>query len=158
MSENPRDQLDVLNQLIKELAGVYRDAMTVSKHSDNEFWIWYALIAMEGEYAQQDICGIWSLSKQTVNNIVTKMVSDGYITLEIEPGTRNRKIIRLTEAGRVYGEKLILPICRREERAFERLSAEERGACMVALRQYIENFKDELNGIEGSNGSFNEGM
>ncbi len=138
------EQLEQLNRQIKELVGVYRDAMMDSGRSENEFWIWYTLIAMEGEHAQQDICGMWSLSKQTVNNIITRMVRDGHITLEAVPGTRNRKVIRLTEAGRAFGEDLIVPVVTSELHAFARLTDAERVACMHALCQYTQYLKEEL--------------
>ncbi len=150
MSTTAKEQLEILNQQIKELVGIYRDAMMRSGHSENEFWIWYALIVMGGEYAQQDICGMWSLTKQTVNNIIARMVKDGHVTLEAVPGMRNRKIIRLTEAGRAYGEALVQPVCAGEQNAFERLSLEERRACMTALNRYIGFLKEELNDLQPS--------
>lgn len=55
---------------------------------------------MEGEHSQQDICSMWSLPKQTVNTIITHMVQKGFASLEVVPGTRNRKTIHLTEAGK----------------------------------------------------------
>ncbi len=151
MATTDKAQLELLNQQIKELAGIYRDAMVCAGRSENEFWIWYALIVMGGDHAQQDICGMWSLTKQTVHNIVTRMVNDGYVTLETVPGTRNRKLIRLTEAGKAYGEKLVQPIYDCEQKAFHRLPLEERMACMCALQRYIDYFKDELNRQEAVN-------
>ncbi len=142
------EQLELLNRQIKELVGVYRDAMVDSGHSENEFWIWYTLIVMEGEHAQQDICGMWSLTKQTVNNIILRMMKEGHVTLELVPGTRNRKIIRLTESGRVFGEQLIGPITVGELKAFARLNLNERTACMSALNQYIRYLKDELSAAQ----------
>ncbi len=150
MSTTAREQLDQLNRQIKELVGIYRDAMTALGHSENEFWIWYALIVMGEDYAQQDICGMWSLNKQTVNNIVSRMVKDGHVTLEAVPGTRNRKIIRPTEAGRAYGERLVLPVCNIEQKAFARLSETDRRAFMNALHLYIGFFKEELGDIQPS--------
>ena len=48
---------------------------------------------MQEEYSQQDICNAWSLSKQTVNSIVSNMVKKGYVYLEMVPGSKNRKFI-----------------------------------------------------------------
>ncbi len=139
-----KDQLELLNQQIKEFVGIYRLAMTRSGISENEFWIWYALLVMGGEHAQQDLCGMWSLSKQTVNNIVTRMVQDGYVTLETVPGTRNRKVIRLTDAGHAYGQRLVTPVSLGELRAYARLSEEERNACTAVFDKYINYLREEL--------------
>lgn len=148
MARNAREQLEVINQQIKELAGVYRGAVSRCGISENEFWIWYTLIIMEGEHSQQDICGIWSLSKQTVNTIMTHMVRKGLAFLEAAPGTRNRKIIRLTEDGKRYGEGIVRPVFEAESRAFERMPAQDWIACTAAFGRYIHFLKEELYGTE----------
>jgi DNA-binding MarR family transcriptional regulator len=71
---------------------------------------------MQEEYSQQDICNAWSLSKQTVNSIVSNMVKKGYVYLEMVPGSKNRKIICLTEEGRKFGEKVIYPLVFAEQK------------------------------------------
>ena len=145
MDNTIKEELEILNQQIKELDGIYREKVSLSGISTNEFWIWYALVIMNGEYSQQDICSIWALPKQTVNNITTQMVKKGFATLEVVPGTKNRKIIRLTEAGRNYGEGIVRPIAKMEQKAFEKLSVEERNAFSNVLGKYIDIIKEELN-------------
>ncbi len=148
MERSTKEQLEQINQQIKELVSIYRGAVSHSGISENEFWIWYALVNMQGEYSQQDICGLWSLSKQTVNTIITHMVQKGYITLEMIPGTRNRKRILLTEAGRAYGERLVMPVSMSERRALERLPMEDRELCTQILGKYIRILKEEIYGTE----------
>ena len=148
MDNNARKQLKVINQQIKELLGIYRDIVSHSGMSENEFWIWYTLVIMEGEYSQQDICSSWSLSKQTVNTIVSRMVQKELVFLEVVPGTRNRKIIRLTEKGRKYGESIVRTISDAENRAFDRLPNEDRNACTAAFGKYINILKEEIYGTE----------
>ncbi len=148
MQYSTKEQLDQINQQIKELVSVYRVAVSRSGMSDNEFWIWYALLNMEGECSQQDICGLWSLSKQTVNTIISNMARKGYITLEVIPGSRNRKRIALTEAGRAYGETVVMPISMGEQRTLERLPREELELCNQVLGKYISILKEEIHGTE----------
>lgn len=147
MNNIEKEQLEIINQQIKELIGIYRIAVTSSGISENEYWIWYTLIVMDGEYTQQDICDVWSLSKQTVNTIITHLVRDGLVTLEVIPGTRNKKMIRLTEEGRKYGNAIVAPICAAEERSIDRLPEEDRIACMNALDKYLQIFKEEINNV-----------
>lgn len=103
---------------------------------------------MDGDYSQQNICSMWSVSKQTVNTIIANMVQKGFVVLDVVPGTRNRKIIRLTDAGRTYGEARILSISLAEQRAFDRLPAEDRLACTAAFSRYITILKEEINGTQ----------
>lgn len=144
MNNNIKEQLKTINHQIKELSGVYRNALSRSGTSENEFWIWYALLIMEGEYSQQDICDEWSLSKQTVNTIITNMVKKGYVELKVVPGTRNKKIICVTETGREYGEQIIIPIAEAEQKALEKVPLKERLACAAAFSKYIGFLKEEF--------------
>lgn len=145
MDQHIKEQLKKMNQQVKELASVYHSAASKSGISDNEFWVWYALLVLEGEYSQQDICDIWSLPKQTVNSIIANMSKKELIVLETVPGTRNRKIIRLTEKGRNYGESVVMPVYEAEQRSLERMSEEERQMCIALLGKYITILKDETN-------------
>ncbi len=143
-------QLEYINRQLRELAGLYRGAVSASGMSENEFWIWYTLITSDKVCAQQDICAYWSLSKQTVNTIVTNLVRQGYATLEVIPGTRNRKAIRLTPAGRRYGQQFVLPVSQAEQRTLARLPEGALAACSAALGNYIRIFKEEIYGNEES--------
>ena len=86
--------------------------------------------------------------KQTVNTIISHMVKKGYVTLEVVPGTRNRKNIHLTEEGRKFGEKLIIPIADAEVRALERIPLKERKACIAVLAKYTNLLKEEMHGTD----------
>lgn len=148
MENTTKEHLEVINRQIKELAGIYRGIVSRSGISENGFWIWYALIVMDGEYSQQDICSCWSLSKQTVNTIVKHMVKKGFVFLEVVPGTRNRKIIRLTKAGRAYGEELVRPVSEAEDRALNRLPEADLITCAAIFGKYINILKEEIYGTE----------
>lgn len=144
MKEKTKQHLEVLNQQIKELAGIYHQAAVGIGVSDNEFWVWYTLLVMGEEYSQQDICEIWSLPKQTVNSVVANMVKKEFIKLEVVPGTRNRKLLRLTDIGKNYGEAIVQPIFEAEYRTIARLSEQERQVCISLMGKYIRYLKEEL--------------
>ena len=139
---------ETLNLEIQDFIGIYRSAVGRFGISENEFWIWYALIALDGGYSQQDICGILSLSKQTVNTIVTNMVRRGLAFLTVIPGTRNRKKICLTEAGKRYGEGVVRPLFNAEQRAMEKLPEEERSVCAAVFQKYICLMKEEMRAFQ----------
>ena len=134
----------LINRQAKELVGIYRDAVKRLGISNSEFWIWYTLVATDGDHTQQDICSTWSLPKQTVNTIITRLRLKKHAYLEAVPGPRNHKVIRLTDAGRAYGESLILPITQAENKAFERISPEELDMATRILDKYLEIVQGEL--------------
>lgn len=144
MNQNFKEPSGLINRQAKELVGIYRDAVKLLGISNSEFWIWYTLIATKGDCTQQDICGTWSLPKQTVNTIITKLRLKKYVYLEAVPGTRNHKVIRLTDAGRTYGEGLILPITQAEKKAFDKISPDELDMVTKILEKYIEIVQSEL--------------
>ncbi len=137
-------EFDQVVQQTRDLIGTFRDAVNRYDVSENEFWIWYSLIILEGAMTQQEICSAWSLHKQTVNNIVSGMVKKGYATLEAIPGTRNHKRICLTETGRAYGESLVRPVFEAEKRAFSRMSQEERQGFLRFLGNFIGLLRQEM--------------
>lgn len=139
--------LELVNQQIKEFAGIYRWAVSRSGISENEFWVWYSLVTADGVFSQQDICSAWSLSKQTVNTIIMHMVRKGFAALEAVPGARNRKNIRLTQAGRKYGESIVTPIFEAERKAFEKLPLENWAACTRVFSQYLDALKEEIHSV-----------
>ena len=139
---------NLLTQQINEVVRVYSDALKELNVSNSEFWIWYMFIALDEEYSQQDICNLWSLPKQTVNTIITHMRLKKYIYLEKVPGTRNCKVVRLTEAGRAYGESIVLPILRAEERAVEKFSSEEFSQILNSFNKYIDVLKEEFKALQ----------
>jgi DNA-binding MarR family transcriptional regulator len=145
MNENIKKQLEILNQQEKELTAIYRYAAIKFGISDSEFRIWYALLVFGGEYSQQNICDMWSLPKQTVNSVIKNLTKKGYLFLETVPGTRNRKTIRLTEAGKKFGENTIMYIYEAELRAIAKMSEQERQTCIALLGKYTALLREEIN-------------
>ena len=144
MNQSYKEQVELINKQIKEMVSIYRDAVRHLNISESEFWIWYTLVAMDGNYTQQDICSVWSLPKQTVNTIITHMKLKKYAYLEAIPGTRNHKVIRLTDEGRRYGEKIVLPISMAEVKAFEKISPDEFALVTNIFGKYIEIIREEF--------------
>ncbi len=141
--ENIQKQLELINQQIKELASIYKLSLVKFNISENEFWIWYALIIMNEKCTQQDIVNNWFISKQTVNTIIKNLVKNNYITLKTMPNNHNKKIICLTKKGRDYGEKIVLPMSSMELKAFGKLTLEDRKKLIEIMSKYIQILKDE---------------
>ncbi len=144
MNADVRNQIDIINQKIKELNSLYHMAASKANVPDGEVDIWCYLLNGTEEYSQQDLCETLSLPKQTVNSLVSGMVKKGYVVLEHEPGTRNRKVIRLTEEGRAYGEENIRWIFEAEQRAMEDTDAAEVKAYVSMLSRYIVRLRKEI--------------
>lgn len=144
MDENTKKQVDIINQRIKELNSLYHYAASKSGISDGEVGIWSILLNDEDEYSQQDLCIMLSLTKQTVNSIISNLIKKGYVFLEHVHGTRNRKVIRLTEEGLRYGKSKVMWIFEAEQKAMEETDTQEVQACISMLEKYILHLKREF--------------
>ena len=111
---------------------------------DCAFWLLYTLRSEEAPLTQTQLSEQLSLPKQTVNSVISGMVKKGYVELEAIPGTKNKKIIRLTQAGDEYGRSVVLQINGAEQRAVGRMSKQERQACVELFAKYIMLVREEL--------------
>lgn len=144
MNEGIERRLKMLNMQVRELTSVYHAVANKSGISDNEFWVWYALLHFEGNLSQQDICDKWSLPKQTVNTIIVNLAKSGFVFLEQIPGSRNRKNICLSENGRKYGESIVRRVYEAEYNTLSRLTEQERHTCIQLMEKYIALLKEEI--------------
>ncbi len=144
MDEQVKRQIDMINQHIKELNSLYHTAAVRSGVSDGEICVWSMLLTTDKEYSQQDLCEFLFLPKQTINSIVSGLTKKGYIYLEHVPGTRNRKVIRLSDEGRDYGEKNIMWIFEAEQHAMADTDPHEISILTSMLERYIDKLKREF--------------
>lgn len=144
VNEDIERQLKMLNMQIKELMSVYHVVASKSGISDNEFWVWYALLYFEDDLSQQDICEKWSLPKQTVNTIIANLTKRDLVFLKQIPGSRNRKNIHLSEKGRRYGENIVKRVYEAEHNTLSRLTEQERQTCIELKGKYIALLKEEI--------------
>lgn len=118
------------NQLKFSYEALYRDVAAFFGISPTTAWVLYTLMDADGELAQQDLGEKWNFPKQTVNSCIQNLCKDGYLTLSVIPGTRNRKLIHLTKQGRELVDKTTRLLAQAEERAAAHLTEAE-------LTQYL---------------------
>lgn len=147
MPENIRKQLELINQQHKETDAIYHNAAVRFGLSDCVLWILYALCESECEYTQNDLCNEWFYPKQTINSAINNLVKCGYVSLENIPGTRNSKNVRLTDEGKSFSEKNIQSLLRAEQKAFGRLSEQERRTFLELSEKHIGFLKEEVEKI-----------
>ena len=78
----------------------------------------------KGGVTQREICRRTFQSKQTVNLIIKNLLADGYVTVTEVPENKRTKIVRMTDAGRAYCEKVVRHITWAEDTAMSILSPE----------------------------------
>ena len=118
MQQDSKKLFEIFNQQFKELNAIYHR------------------VASQRE--------MWSLPKQTVNSVVSGMIKKGHVYLETIPGTRNKKVIRLTESGQKFGENVILKVYDAEQQAIDKISPQQLQLCTDLLAKYISLLDEEI--------------
>ena len=143
MGDTIQEQLEAVNRYYKEMDEIYHNLAGRVGLSDTSLWVLYALCASSQTYTQYDLCTEWFYPKQTVNSAINHLVRDGFIELEPIKGTRNRKAVHLTDAGKNFCKDTVLPLIQAEQRCFERFTAEERATLLLLQKKQLTFFKEE---------------
>lgn len=97
----------------------------------------------EKETTQKKISQRHKLPKQTVNNVVSALVKQGYLTMRPSSLDGRERILLLTDSGLSYAEELLAPIISLDERIAERLGAESYRRITSCLEQYGDALEQE---------------
>lgn len=147
MSESNEKWIVRRNQLKLSYEALYRDVAACFSLSTTAAWVLYTLMDADGEIAQQDLREKWSLPKQTVNSCIQNLSKDGYLTLSVIPGTRNRKLIHLTKQGRELVDRTTRLLAQAEERAASHLTEEERTQYLSLSAKFYDALTEETKSI-----------
>ena len=141
MDEKLRNQMQTLDRLYKESDRICNDYAAHFGMNNTAFWVLYTLSHVDEPVTQNDLCKEWFLPAQTINSAVSGLVKDGLVRLEPIPGTRNRKSIVLTEAGRELCGRTISIVDEIERAAMLGFTEEERELYLSLFRRHLENLK-----------------
>ena len=105
----------------------------------NTFLVLNVLFYAKDGLTQHDICEKTFQSKQTVNLIIKNLLENSYITVVEVPENKRTKIVRMTETGRAYCEKVVRHITWAEDTAMSMFSPEEQKQLIELSRTFTKN-------------------
>ena len=129
-------------KLCGEMNDLYHELTLKSGITESAFTVFYGITVLGDGCLQKDICDEFYANKQTINASVRKLKQTGYLYLE--PGKGRDKHIRLTDLGKQFVEKNILPIIQMEDVAFESLSKAERAQLLCLAERYMVGFRRQI--------------
>lgn len=97
------------------------------------------LFYAKGGMTQTEICQRTFQSKQTVNLIIKNLLAENYVTVDEVPENKRNKIVQMTEAGRLYCEKVVRHITWAEDTAMSMFTAEEQKQLIDLSRTFTKN-------------------
>ena len=142
--DQTRMQLHIYNAIYKETDAVYSGFAKRSGRSDCAFWLLYSIRDSEDTCRQKDLCGQWTMSKQTVNSALKGLEKQGFIVLEPDVDDGKSKRIRLTSEGIRFVRQHIDPVFELEQRVLLLMGKEACAAMLDTSRRYLELLKKEL--------------
>ena len=138
-----RQQLREFTAIYKETDAVYSEFARRSGLSDCAFWLMYSIHEAKGKCTQREICGQWTMSKQTVNSALKGLEKNGYIVLTSSKTDKRSKYITFTDEGVQFARENIGIVFELEQRALQKMSGTERIAMLESTRKYQELFREE---------------
>lgn len=141
---NIADFIEQIEQIQKEQESIYHHAAVRFGISDTVMWILYNIYEAKEIYTQQELCKKCFWPKQTVNTAVANLVKNGYVRLEMIPGTRNQKKILLTQAGIELAQNTTEYVKAAELRAYGKLSKEELRMLLDVNQKLTSYLREEM--------------
>lgn len=140
---------------ISKLEKTYEARSSKYGSQSSEFWLMYTLD--DGQpHSQKQICDEWGFPKTTLNSIIKKCETAGYLTLLPIPGKRREMEICLTENGKAYAKQLLDYFYQAENKAMEETLTRYPAEFIDAIKYYNKclesEFDKEFETGEKSNG------
>ncbi|MDY2777539.1 MAG: MarR family transcriptional regulator [Collinsella sp.] len=131
---------------------LYAQFATSCGLSSCAYWMLYELERMGGSSSLRLLDSQWSYSRQTINSALKSLEARGLIELVFEEGSKKSKEARLTERGREFVARNLVPAMEAEERAFERLTECERETMLRLVRKYTDALNAEFGAMNPASG------
>ena len=133
-----------LDYLYNEIDKLYHAYARGCGLSDCAYWMLYDLEVAHGSLPLQQLTSSWSYSKQTINSALKVLRERGLVALDFAEGSRKSKVATLTDEGRAFSERYIVPAIQAEERAFDSLDERERRELVRLVRRYVDALEAQM--------------
>lgn len=134
--------MERINYLMYEFDAVYHEASLKFGISDSVSVILYTICNFGDSCFLSDLVKYSGISKQTINSALRKMEQEKLIRLEAYDG--RKKIIYLTEQGRVLAERTVMRLIAQENAMFDAWSVEDKEKLLELMQRYIYELKTKV--------------
>lgn len=132
-----REKIDRIYESVKKINHAYEVWAVAHGLTLYELQLYYEMLKSEEEtVTQKDLCHKMDAPKTSINSIIKKQLSTGYIEMQTNPQNKREKVISLTKSGQVFAQALVQPLLRYEEEAAAMLSDKEIDAAIAAQSQF----------------------
>ena len=128
--------------LSAEITSLYHEAAVKMGISDTVLNVLYVLWEKEGQCLQSDIFRLTGISRQTINSAIRKLERDGIVYLQ--RGEGRNTLVCLTEKGRDFSSKKMLPLFQMEDKIWDTWTADAQEAYILFTQTYRDLLKKHL--------------
>lgn len=93
---------------------------------------------------QKEMVENYSMPKQTVNTVITELQKKGYIILIPDENDKRSKIIKLTQEGINYANKIVTPLLDCEIRVLKKMGTQRVEMLIDTMNQYADLLETEM--------------
>ena len=128
--------------MLSELDNIYQSLLKANGVSESEYAVMFSIKELGEGCNQKDIADNSYISKKTINSTVKKLEKDGI--LELKAAKYPNMEIFLTDKGKYFLEKNIIPIIEVENKVLENMSDNEFKFLETYYKIYIKGFKTHV--------------
>lgn len=144
MSKRNNEYLSEMARQEKQFDAMYRNISEGFAFPDCAMWILYFLSSSDEDISQQELIEMMMFPKQTINSSVKSLSEKGLLTLEMIPGTRNKKRILLTGDGRKKADETVSRLRRAELKAVKKMGSENMEKYIELYHELYESMHEEF--------------
>lgn len=145
MDDRLFEKIHRINYLAAEVNALYHQAAVRLGMPDSVMCVLYAICDSGGSCLLGEIYRQSGISKQTVNSAIRRLERDGILFLRQSKG--RCKTVFLTDEGRQYVNRMILPLCRAETGAIESWTDGEIDAYIALTEKYAAAFQSQIENL-----------
>lgn len=93
---------------------------------------------------QKEMVENYVMPKQTVNTVITELQKKGYIILIPDENDKRSKIIKLTQEGINYANKIVTPLLDCEIRVLKKMGTQRVEMLIDTMNQYADLLETEM--------------
>lgn len=135
------EKIKSLNLVINRISSLSKQF--IQKQGLNEYVIKTLYVLSSGNaVTQKEICKISGIPKQTVNNAIHLLTSDGLVILKNHAGDKREKEVILTEKGRAYLDETLPQIMDMQLKIIHRIGEDCFDSMVDALEKYSEAMQE----------------
>ncbi len=140
------EKVKYLNNMLCEIDNLYQSLLQLKSLSDSEYVVMFAILELGEGCLQKDIAGSSYINKKTINSTIKKLEREDLIKLKA--GKYPNMHIYLTQKGKDYICKNIIPIVEMENAVMESVPDDNFSNLVETYSKYIKIFKEEVENLK----------